>query len=148
MNRDQLLGWKGNLLKEIEELESKLLPLEREIKLRREKLSSVERLLNLESGSFELASSARSNSEVANRQKLSDIAYAVLQETNTPMFYRELYKAILKHGFNVPGQDPATNLIAHISKDPRFKRVKRGTYGLKGWRLKGRKLVRRRKRSK
>jgi len=135
-------------LKEIEDLESQLLPLEREIKLRREKLSSVERLLNLENSPLESLSTSGSSEEPVNRKKLSDVAYAVLHEANTPMFYKDLCRAISMQGFIIPGQDPATNLIAHISKDPRFKRIRRGTYGLKGWKLKRRKPARRRKNNK
>ena len=68
-----------------------------------------------------------------SNRKTSDIAYEVLKNTGIPMYYKDLYEAILQTGFEIRGKDPATNLIAHISPDPRFKRVKRGTYALKEW---------------
>ena len=49
------------------------------------------------------------------------------------MHYRDLVPAIEDLGIFISGRDPALNLIAHIHKDERFMRPKRGFYGLTEW---------------
>lgn len=141
MNKENLQEWKQTLLQEIEDLKARLAPIETEIRVKREKLVAIDRLLNLETQPFEAIPALKNNSAAltTDKRKTADVAYEVLENTGIPMHYRDLYEAILKTGFQVRGEDPAANLIAHISIDPRFKRVKRGTYALKGWRLGGRK---------
>jgi hypothetical protein len=144
MNKENLQEWKQTLLQEIENLKARLAPIETEIRVKQEKLVAIDRLLNLETQPFEAIPALKNNSaaRTTDKRKTADVAYEVLKNAGTPMHYRDLYEAILKTGFEVRGEDPAANLIAHISIDPRFKRVKRGTYALKGWRLGGRKQVR------
>ena len=137
MNQEKLQEWKQNLLREIKDLETQLSPLETEIRVRQEKLAAIDRLLNLEIHPIETISISKNNlnTAMADNRKTSDIAYEVLKNTGIPMYYKDLYEAILQTGFEIRGKDPATNLIAHISIDPRFKRVKRGTYALKEWKV-------------
>jgi len=137
MEQGKLQEWKQTLLKEIEDLKTQLTPFEREIRIRQEKLAAIDRLLDLEIQPIEAISTSKNNLNVAvvSKRKTSDIAYEVLKKAGIPMYYKDLCKAILQTGFEIRGEDPAANLIAHISIDPRFKRVKRGTYALKGWRL-------------
>ena len=137
MDQEKLHEWKQILLREIEGLQAQLAPIETELKVRYEKLAAVDRLLNLEAHPLETISMPRNSSNIIakDKKRVADIAYDVLKDAGTPMYYKDLCAAILQKGFEVPGQDPATNLIAHISIDPRFKRIKRGTYALKGWRI-------------
>ena len=137
MDQEKLQEWKQTLLQEIKDLNRQLSPLETEIRVRQEKLAAIDRLLNLEIHPIEAISISKNNlnTAVASKRKIRDIAYEVLKNTGIPMYYKDLYEAILQTGFEIRGEDPAANLIAHISIDPRFKRVKRGTYALKGWRL-------------
>lgn len=140
MERERLQEWKEALLKEIKELQSKLAPLEIELRVKEEKLSAIDRLLRLETHPVEAISSAENRSARAgsNTKKLSDVAYEVLRSAGIPLYYRELYEKISQTGFEIHGKDPATNLIAHIGDDPRFLRVKRGTYALKEWKIRKR----------
>lgn len=145
MERERLQEWKDALLREIQELQAKLAPMEMELRVKEEKLAAVERLLRLETHPAEIVSAAQTHSvgAVPNAKKVADVAYEVLKNAGSPMYYRDLYKKISQTGFEIHGKDPATNLIAHIGNDPRFERVKRGTYALKEWKI--RKRVRRKK---
>ena len=44
------------------------------------------------------------------------------------LHYEQLLEKLVDSGTTVPGRNPAANLIAHMSRDERFKRVRRGTY--------------------
>jgi hypothetical protein len=68
---------------------------------------------------------------------VSDMAYEVLaqQVEPEPIHYRELAQLITAEGKLIPGQDPAANLVSHLSRDERFMRVARGTYALAEWGL-------------
>jgi len=140
MERERLQEWKESLLREIKELQSKLAPLEIELRVKEEKLAAVDRLLQLEIHPDEAVSSPeeRQVRAVSNTKKVADVAYEVLKSAGTPLYYRELYEKISRTGFEIHGKDPATNLIAHIGNDPRFERVKRGTYALKEWKIRKR----------
>ena len=50
-----------------------------------------------------------------------------------PVHYRNLVQAIEDRGIYVSGRDPGLNMIAHIYKDERFHRPRRGFYGLTEW---------------
>jgi hypothetical protein len=65
---------------------------------------------------------------------VSDMAYEVMSQLPPePMHYRELASKIMAAGKYIPGQDPAANLISHLSRDERFVRTDRGTYALREW---------------
>lgn len=137
MDQEKLQEWKQALLRDIEALKAQIAPIETELKVKCEKLAAIERLLNLEAHPLETISAPQSSSNIVakDKKRVADIAYDVLKDAGSPMYYKDLCAAILQKGFEVPGQDPAANLIAHISIDPRFKRVKRGTYALKRWKM-------------
>ena len=78
----------------------------------------------------------------AGRGKGDNIAAAVfnilksredLAPDDRPLHYRALVPEIEGLGIYVSGRDPGLNLIAHIHKDDRFTRPKRGYYGLAEW---------------
>lgn len=135
MNKEKLQEWKELLLEEIRSLQTQMAPLETELRIRQEKLAAIERLLALEMRPLEAISVSkdRSSSVRMNTKRVADVAYEVLKDAGIPMYYKQLYEAIVQRGFEIHGKDPATNLIAHIGNDPRFERVKRGTYALKEW---------------
>ena len=141
MEQEKLREWKDALLQEIKDLQAQLAPVEMELKVKQEKLAAIDRLLDLETHPIEVISAAHNSLVASNTKKVADVAYQVLKSVGAPMYYRQLNEAITQAGFEVRGKDPATNLIAHISGDPRFQRVKRGTYALKEWKIKGRRTV-------
>lgn len=137
MDQQKLQEWKQILVREIEGLQAQLAPIETELRVKNEKLAAIDRLLNLETHPVETISIPLNSSNILtkNKKKTADVAYDVLKDAGIPMYYKDLCAAITQTGFEIRGQDPAANLIAHISIDPRFKRVKRGTYALKGWKM-------------
>lgn len=56
-----------------------------------------------------------------------------LELKERPVHYRDLVREIENRGIYVSGRDPGLNMIAHIHKDERFHRPKRGFYGLTEW---------------
>ena len=70
-------------------------------------------------------------------KSISDMAYEKLSQNaaKEPVHYRQLADLIIADGKLIPGQDPAANLVSHLSRDSRFIRVGRGTYGLAEWGL-------------
>jgi hypothetical protein len=70
----------------------------------------------------------------ARSSRFVDAAYELLERDHEPMHYRALAQVLGDGGVYVPGQDPAANLLAHMSRDPRFGRAgRRGMYGLAEW---------------
>ncbi len=57
-----------------------------------------------------------------------EVAYDFLLERGTPMHYRELTTELVAKSVLIPGQRPEANLLAHVGRDRRFKRVSRGVY--------------------
>jgi len=64
---------------------------------------------------------------------LADQVYYYLLETGQEQHYREITKALQAKGVQITGKDPALNLVANIHADERFKRPRRGVYGLAEW---------------
>lgn len=60
-----------------------------------------------------------------------DAAADLLRDRDAGTHYQEVLKLLTSSGVNVPGRDPAANLIAHMGRDDRFVRTGRGTYGLR-----------------
>jgi len=50
-----------------------------------------------------------------------------------PMHYRDIVQELQRRNIHVSGRDPGLNMIAHIHKDTRFCRPKRGHYALSEW---------------
>jgi hypothetical protein len=64
---------------------------------------------------------------------LREEAYGLLLEKREAMHYTTMANELAIRGVPIRGADPASNLVAHIHSDPRFKRPKRGFYGLAEW---------------
>src|SRR5919108_1677009 len=55
-----------------------------------------------------------------------DVAFEILKREGQ-LYYEDLVARLAEAGVTVPGRNPGANLIAHMSRDKRFKRVGRGT---------------------
>lgn len=64
---------------------------------------------------------------------LADQVYYHLLERGKEQHYREIAEALMASGVEITGKDPGLNLVAHIHADERFKRPRRGVYGLSEW---------------
>jgi hypothetical protein len=81
---------------------------------------------------------------------VSDMAYEALasQVDKRPLHYRRIANIVTSNGRLIPGKDPAANLVTQLSRDSRFIRTARGTYGLAEWGLTPQKRTRRKKKRK
>jgi len=64
---------------------------------------------------------------------LADQVYYYLLERGKEQHYRRISEALMAGGVEITGKDPALNLVAQIHADERFKRPRRGVYGLAEW---------------
>ena len=86
------------------------------------------------------------------KKSVPEMAYEILADRpeQKAIHYRDLADLIMAEGEFIPGRNPAANLISHLSRDERFVRTGRGTYGLASWGLKpaNKRTRRRRRRTK
>lgn len=63
-------------------------------------------------------------------EAMTDVAYRVLQRYFPKgLHYRELERILREEeNYEVPGEDPAANLLTHLTRDGRFERIGRGIY--------------------
>jgi hypothetical protein len=59
----------------------------------------------------------------------------ILEAQGEPMQIRDLMAAVKERGVPIPGKGQQANLIAHISRDERIVRPRRGFYALREWGL-------------
>lgn len=119
------------------ELDTTLAPLRQEQQTVRQMIGLVRQMLELARGREVSDGDRPPVFQKANSPKeLPDIAYQVLKELGTETYYRDLAARIIEQGYSIRGSDPATYLLAYIGKDPRFVKVKRGTYALTEWKPK------------
>jgi hypothetical protein len=113
---------------ELEELRAEQKRVAERVGVKEAQLRNLDELLSMED-----AGPAVSNGADGVRSSVSflDSAAEILAKTHGGMHYRELVDRLNADGVNVPGQDPGANLIAHLTRDARFVRVGRGTYGLR-----------------
>jgi hypothetical protein len=64
---------------------------------------------------------------ISRKSSFLDVAWEILQAWGS-LHYEALLARVTERGVEVPGRNPAANLVAHMSRDKRFKRVGRGTY--------------------
>jgi hypothetical protein len=64
---------------------------------------------------------------ISRKGSFLDVAWEILQAWGS-LHYEALLARVTERGVEVPGRNPAANLVAHMSRDKRFKRVGRGTY--------------------
>jgi hypothetical protein len=69
----------------------------------------------------------------AGRTGLLTAVTDILTERGEPMQIRELMAAVQERGVAIPGSGQQANLIAHISRDDRIARPRRGFYALREW---------------
>ena len=137
-----LLSWRDQARAELAELRKRQAEVEEEVSKKDSQLRNIIALLKSEgyAGGPGMASETRSGGSIA------DYAYSLLHDSGKPTYYKNLAAKILEAGITIPGRDPAANLLSHMGRDDRFKRVKRGTYALAEWNVKASIKPHRRKR--
>ena len=139
--RENLVSQINNFNKEIEQLRNEY---NKNLAVLKEKqhplqnaLQHIEALLEIEGwGKNKNAVNQVSNKNNKATVTFIDKAVEVLQEANEPLHFKVIYEKIEKSGFHVPGKDGAATFLAKMSRDGRFKRIKkRGTYALTTWKV-------------
>jgi len=128
------------LVAELEELRGELTDLTARIGVREGQLRNLDELLALEAAGPESVSPITA-APVAPSASAQDRVGApflaataeILAAKAEPIHYRDLAGLLASKGVYVPGRDPAANLLSHMSRDSRFRRFERGTYGLQHW---------------
>jgi HB1, ASXL, restriction endonuclease HTH domain len=129
------------LVAELEELRRELSELTARIGVREGQLRNLHELLALETGGPEASPASGATTATAGDAApvgagapFLAAAAEILSAKGKPIHYRELAELLAaKNGVYVPGRDPAANLLSHMSRDSRFRRFERGTYGLQHW---------------
>jgi hypothetical protein len=143
-NLEQALKLKrDSLLEQMRSIDSSIAELQADFATKLEELHSnkktYEEMLNHIQALLKIETKANKNETIVipnidDLGSITDSAFNLLQETHKPMHYKDITSTLKGRGIHISGIDPAASLLSRISRDERFKRVKRGTYGLKGWR--------------
>ncbi len=60
-------------------------------------------------------------------------AYYILKNARHPLHYMEIYRTLQAELFHMTGNASVANLVVRINRDKRFKKIRRGVYGLSEW---------------
>lgn len=135
---EDLVAWKKSLQGQIEELDLKIRPLTEALSKKREELKAIEHLIAIRNGSQRVEQSRPSGDsnetgEPLPNLSLVDAACRVLADAGSPLHYQDLMRRLRDSGYQIPGENPGANLIAHMVRDNRLVRCARGTYALRQW---------------
>lgn len=64
---------------------------------------------------------------------LRNKAFTLLKEIGHPLHYKQIFNILTALGVEIGGQNPESNLLAHLSQDSRFKSLGEGRWGLEMW---------------
>ena len=138
MNRsiaEELAAYRIEVVGEVAALDAQIVPLNERRAAKLREVEALDRLLELVNPAAitREGPTAQSPPGILGGMSIGDAAYKALAELGHPAHYVKLCEHMTSRGAVVPGKNPPANLIAHISKDARFRRVARGTYGLSEW---------------
>ena len=130
-NIKSLISWREQILHEQEILKKRYQEIGEELEKKDTQLRNITSLL--ESAGF-LERKQLSN-EIDVTASLADCAYAILQKFGQPLYYKDLAEKLLQNGVSISGKNAPANLLAHVGRDARFKRIRSGTYALSEWKI-------------
>lgn len=144
---DELLSRHDQLNVEVEKDTAKAQDLISGVTKKKRAIEALEELIRIEGGQLPQGASPVLEFPSPPRvgTPISETAYAVLAERGKPLHYQQLTQEVQMRGISIGGQNPANTLLAHLSRDDRFYRPSRGTYGLREWDPKARSVGVRRK---
>lgn len=123
------------MVADIERLRADAATIAASLSAKESQLHNIDDLLAMEDGAAEPKRAGAAGAGPPTRStRFIDAAHELLKGTGKPTHYRVLAQTLADQGVYVPGQDPAANLLAHMSRDVRFGRAgRRGVYGLADW---------------
>lgn len=113
---------------ELQKVLADLEPLLQERRRLEQRARALESVISTYQTGSESARAARAQLTESPHRHFLDVAYDVLRKEG-PLYYETLLDRIQDTGITIPGRNPGANLIAHMGRDPRFRRTARGTYG-------------------
>lgn len=132
---------------EVERDSRRLQDLTTAVATKKRAIQAIEELIRLEGGEDAVSPNVTPFPVVAvtGRSPIAEAVVGYLGEKGTPSHYTELAVEVQRRGVALSGKNPANTLLAHLSRDDRFYRPSRGTYGLKEWNPSARSVGTRRK---
>jgi hypothetical protein len=130
LNVDSLETWRAQLESRLTELMSEMKPLLDEVEKTKARLQLVKDLLQIERGSEETFPSRAESLHLASDAGVTEICAAILRKAGEPLHISEIKKRYWALGRKIPGQGKESNLLAYITRDPGFKRARKGVYRL------------------
>ena len=95
----------------------------------RRKLEERARALKTVISTYQPGTEGAPLSGESGERHFTDVAYDILAAEGE-LYYEDLLSRLNEAGVRVPGRNPGANLIAHMGRDKRFRRVGRGTYAV------------------
>ena len=99
-----------------------------------ERLNSLDSFYSKHSGIARAGDQASANGRSRRGPNVRDLAYATLKRGRKALPIRDLAQKVIRARGGKAGQQFAQNLSVALGRDPRFKRVERGVYGLRSGR--------------
>ena len=127
MDAKQLIAWKRSLLEKCERLRTNLQEFKEELGKTTQQIELVDRLLGLASPGQDCTAAKLG---LRAPDSVVEALIEVLGSEGTPLHISALVKEFHSRGWRIPGRGLESNLIAYLSRDSRFERVAKGTYGL------------------
>lgn len=124
-----LQGKRDVVWAELDTLRSDWRQIEERIGVKEVQLRNLDELLALEG--VTRSPGVVENGGRSTQSTFLDAAAEIAGNSASGVHYQEILATLNERGVNVPGRDPGANLIAHMTRDDRFVRTGRGTYGLR-----------------
>ena len=133
VDTEVLKQWRQSLDRQLDELRGRIKPLQEEFERTQAQLALVDQLmLTADGGAAAAPAVAAPRRSTRDAPSFLDVAGEILADEGVPLHYEQLYQRIVSRDIRVSGANPAANLLTHMSRDSRFVRVGRGTYGIAG----------------
>ena len=131
--------WAMQIEREIAEITSAMLPLQKQLEAAKERLDLVRRLRHLSNPAQQqstLPSPITSTTKQATMPEIEDHIEETLRSAGSPMHIRDIRAALIRSGIPLPGRGDEANIILRIRRArDRFVRTGRGTYALLSWNI-------------
>jgi len=128
----QIEELKARLSSRLAEVEEQLRPLQAEAGKIRTQLDLIAKLIRVSSTDAieKNANREEGTDESSAGESPTDTIAQILSISDGPLHISEIHNRYLATGKMVPGKGTESNLIAYMVRDPRFRRVAKGTYAL------------------
>jgi hypothetical protein len=137
---ESLQAWSEKIEREIADITSQILPLQKRLDAAREKLDLVRRIRHLMvPGVASVAGNVKAISTPLPTNTLpciEDRIEEILRSSGKPMHIQDIRASLIQMGVPLPGRGDEANIILRLRRaTDRFVRTERGTYALITWNI-------------